>query len=217
MHTGDAAGVTPGAAWRAALEAACEVGSQQVLLGDRPTDVSQRRLAAAITGASGGRLAAALGVLIAGVVATATHALPSVEAAAAAATGAPAAGNAGILAGAVAAAAALAWPVLSPFAEVWRFGQLSGEQVEDVVAIKEPLQVRSRPLQCTAAQLHAVIWGGALLAHAAEGGGSDSAAARSILAHHSNGVAVKLPHMHMYWQQARNLHSWQHVYAVVMC
>jgi hypothetical protein len=31
---GDAAGITSGAAWRAALEAACEVGSQQVLLGE---------------------------------------------------------------------------------------------------------------------------------------------------------------------------------------
>lgn len=32
-NLGDAAGVSTGAAWRAALEAACEVGSQQVLLG----------------------------------------------------------------------------------------------------------------------------------------------------------------------------------------
>eukprot|EP00775_Hariotina_reticulata_P012413 gene12413-12548_t len=60
---GDQVGITPGAAWRAALEAACEVGSQQVLLGDRPTDVSQRRLASSITGASGGRLLAALGLM----------------------------------------------------------------------------------------------------------------------------------------------------------
>jgi hypothetical protein len=46
------------------------------------------------------------------------------------------------VAGAAAAALGLAWPVLAPFVEVWRFSQLSGPEVEDVVAIKEPLQVR---------------------------------------------------------------------------
>ncbi|KAF6254495.1 hypothetical protein COO60DRAFT_1703286 [Scenedesmus sp. NREL 46B-D3] len=139
---GDAAGITSGAAWRAALEAACEVGSQQVLLGDRPSDVTQRRLAVGISAASGGRLAASLGLLLAGVVSAATHALPDVEAAAAALTGAAAAGDAGIVLGSAAAALALAWPVLAPFAEVWQFSRLSGEEVEAAVAIKEPLQER---------------------------------------------------------------------------
>lgn len=111
--------------------------------GDRPTDVSQRRLAESITGASGGRLAAALGLLITGVISAATHIVPDVEAAAASLTGSAAAGDAGIVAGAAAAALALAWPVLGPFIEVWRFGRLTGQQVEDVVAIKQPLQVSS--------------------------------------------------------------------------
>lgn len=31
---GEQVGITPGAAWRAAMEAATEVGSQQVLLGE---------------------------------------------------------------------------------------------------------------------------------------------------------------------------------------
>uniref|UniRef100_A0A383WD58 Uncharacterized protein n=1 Tax=Tetradesmus obliquus TaxID=3088 RepID=A0A383WD58_TETOB len=135
---GDAAGITSGAAWRAALEAACEVGSQQVLLGDRPSDVTQRRLAVGISAASGGRLAASLGLLLAGIVSAATHALPDVEAAA----GSAAAGDAGIVVGSAAAALALAWPVLAPFVEVWRFSRLSGEEVEAAVAIKEPLQER---------------------------------------------------------------------------
>jgi hypothetical protein len=111
--------------------------------GDRPTDVSQRRLAAAISGASGGRLIASLGLLVAGIVSATTHVLPDVEAAAAAVVGSSAAADAGFVGGAAAAALALAWPVLEPFVEVWRFSQLSGQEVEDVVAIKEPLQVRA--------------------------------------------------------------------------
>lgn len=56
--------------------------------------------------------------------------------------GSTAAADVGIVAGAAAAALALAWPVLAPFVEVWRFSKLSGPEVEEVVAIKEPLQVR---------------------------------------------------------------------------
>lgn len=112
--------------------------------GDRPTDVTQRRLANSISGASGSRLAAALGLLATGVITASTHVIPDVEAAAAAVTGSAAAGDAGIVAAAAAAAGALAlaWPVLSPFAEVWQFSRLEGQQVEDTVAIKQPLQVR---------------------------------------------------------------------------
>lgn len=63
------------------------------------------------------------------------------EAAAAAVTGSATAGDASIVAAAAAGALALAWPVLAPFAEVWRFSQLEGQQVEEAVAIKQPLQV----------------------------------------------------------------------------
>jgi hypothetical protein len=106
--------------------------------------VSQRRLAYAITGASGGRLVAALGLLVAGIASASAHLLPDVEAAAAAAVGSGAAADAGIVGAAAAAALALAWPVLGPFVEVWRFSRLTGEEVEEVVAIKEPLQVRKQ-------------------------------------------------------------------------
>eukprot|EP00879_Flechtneria_rotunda_P015305 GHRR01015999.1.p1 GENE.GHRR01015999.1~~GHRR01015999.1.p1 ORF type:complete len:671 (+),score=251.32 GHRR01015999.1:265-2277(+) len=140
---GEAAGISSGAVWRAAMEAACEVGSQQLLLGDRPADVSQRRLANAITTACGSRLTAAFGLLVTGIVTTATHALPDIEAAAAAATGSAATGDAGIVLGAAAAALALAWPVLGPFAEVLQFSRLSGEEVEKIVEIKDPLQVNT--------------------------------------------------------------------------
>jgi hypothetical protein len=155
------------------MEAATEVGSQQVVLGecvlscwawptllwfcnvlsriagtaehtgDRPSDVSQRRLAAAITAASGSRLVAALGVLLAGIVTATAHVLPDVEAAAATLTGSAATADASLVGAAAAASLALAWPVLAPFVEVWRFSQLSGEELEEVVAIKEPLQVRT--------------------------------------------------------------------------
>jgi hypothetical protein len=43
--------------------------------------------------------------------------------------------------GVVAAVAAL-WPVLGPYLEVWRFSNMSGEEVEAAVAIKEAVQVR---------------------------------------------------------------------------
>jgi len=112
--------------------------------GDRPTDVSQRRLATSITAASGGRLLAAIALLVSGITAAATHSLADVEAAAAAATGSAAAGDAGIVAAAAAGALALVWPVLGPFVEVWRFSQLSGAEVEAAVAINEPLQVREK-------------------------------------------------------------------------
>lgn len=109
--------------------------------GDRPADVSQRRLASSITGASGGRLLAALALLAGGITAAATHSLPDVEAAAAAAAGSAAVGDAGVVAAAAAGALALVWPVVGPFVEVWRFSQLSGAEVEAAVAINEPLQV----------------------------------------------------------------------------
>jgi hypothetical protein len=113
----------------------------QCFAGDRPSDVTQRRLALGISSASGSRLAASLGLLLAGIVSAAAHALPDVEAAAAGLTGSAAAGDAGIVLGSAAAALALAWPVLAPFVEVWQFSRLSGQEVEAAVAIKEPLQV----------------------------------------------------------------------------
>jgi hypothetical protein len=99
-------------------------------------------LALGISSASGSRLAASLGLLLAGIVSAATHALPNVEAAAAGLTGSSASGDAGIVLGSAAAALALAWPVLAPFVEVWQFSRLSGQEVEAAVAINEPLQVR---------------------------------------------------------------------------
>ena len=47
---------TPGAAWQAALEAASEVGSQQLLLVDRPTVVTERKLADTLLQQSGEQL-----------------------------------------------------------------------------------------------------------------------------------------------------------------
>jgi hypothetical protein len=46
-----------GEAWRAALEAATEVGSTAVLLADRPVAVTERRMADDMVGASGPQIA----------------------------------------------------------------------------------------------------------------------------------------------------------------
>ncbi len=47
-------GLTPGAAWQAAMQAATEVGCQQVMLIDRPTVVTERKLTDALVAQTGG-------------------------------------------------------------------------------------------------------------------------------------------------------------------
>jgi hypothetical protein len=137
---GRAAGVAPGAAWRAAMEAATEAGALQVVLGDRPAMVSQRRLADGMFVSTAARLAAAVGLL------AAAAAAPRVAGVADALGGAGLpGGDAGVQAAAAAAglvaAAGVMWPVLGPLVEVWRFSRLDGPQVEEVVVVKEPIQV----------------------------------------------------------------------------
>ena len=102
-------GCAPGAAWRAALRAASEVGAQQVLLADLPTSITGRKLADALYATAGARAAGALGLLLSSVVgALATSVLdPAVEA--------------GVVAAAFAGAVALLWPVVGPFLEISAF------------------------------------------------------------------------------------------------
>lgn len=75
----DKAGVSSGEAWRVVLSAATSVGAQQVILGDRPADISQRRLAREMLSAASGRVAAALGLIVAGGVAAAMNVLQQVR------------------------------------------------------------------------------------------------------------------------------------------
>lgn len=99
-------GVAPGAAWRAALEAATEVGAGAFVLADLPNTLTQRRLADAMLAECGSRLLAAAGLLGCAVaVAAGTALLPD-------------AGEMALVAAAAAGAAALAWPVLAPLSEI---------------------------------------------------------------------------------------------------
>ncbi|KAG2427850.1 hypothetical protein HXX76_012171 [Chlamydomonas incerta] len=122
-------GLEPGAAWRAAMQAATQVGSSAVLLADRPADVTEHRMGAGLAKDSGVRMAASLTLLIGALVAELGGALASL----------PDQAEAGAVAAAVAAAVAVAAPVVGPFLEVSRFADMSAEQIEDAVAVKEPI------------------------------------------------------------------------------
>jgi pheromone shutdown protein TraB len=156
-RAGKAAGVLPGAAWRAALQAATEVGAQQLLLGDRPAPISERRLAAEVASMAGAAVVGALALLVAGVWAAAS---PAFLEALVTSTGADSGVLHMVVGTPVISAATLAlclvgsggmlWPVLGPLVEVWRFSQLSGPEVEAAVALPEPIQEGadvSRPLK----------------------------------------------------------------------
>jgi len=112
-------GIRPGAAWRTALAAAARSGAQQVVLGDRPASVSERRLAEGVVGAAAGRAAAALGLLAAGAAATAQPALDAYGSQ----------GDAAAVAVGLAGAAALMWPIVGPFVEAYQFSRMSADQV----------------------------------------------------------------------------------------
>uniref|UniRef100_A0A7R9VAT9 TraB domain-containing protein n=1 Tax=Chlamydomonas euryale TaxID=1486919 RepID=A0A7R9VAT9_9CHLO len=123
---GRAAGVERGAAWQAALQAASEVGTQQVLLVDRPTTVTERRLADAMLAECGPRLVGAATLVLGSIVA-------------AVAANAPVGAEAGGVLAAAAAAATLVWPVAAPLAKVRQLARMSAEAIEDAVAQKAPL------------------------------------------------------------------------------
>lgn len=134
---GRTVGVERGEAWRAALEAATAVGSGAVLLADRPTLVTERRMADGLAADAGVRLLAALGVLVGSMtVAWGTSLLPD-------------SADGGVLAAGLAAAAAVAAPVVGPFLEVSRFADMSAAEIEDAVAVKEPIDQGdlSKPLK----------------------------------------------------------------------
>jgi hypothetical protein len=74
-----------------------------------------------------------------------------------------------LAAGGVAAAAVLAaFPLVSPLVQIWLLAQKSKEEIEDIVRLKEPLQVNPACLsfvewgQLKAPPPHPGGWGGAL-------------------------------------------------------
>ncbi|CAL8464277.1 g3812 [Coccomyxa elongata] len=120
-------GVSPGEVWRAALEAASNVGTRQVHLGDLPANIMAPRLGDGVWRAaliSLGLVVAAASAAVAGEL---THRLPE--------------GTEALAAGGVAAVAALAaLPLVSPLVQIWLLAQKSKEEIEDIVRMKEPLQ-----------------------------------------------------------------------------
>jgi hypothetical protein len=112
--------------------------------GDRPAEVTERRLASTLLAPTLGRLAAAAGLVAAGAAAAVNHAAAQLLPDVAAASGVG--GDVAAVSVGVAAALAALWPVLGPYLEVWRFSNMSGEEVEAAVAIKEPVQVRAQVL-----------------------------------------------------------------------
>jgi hypothetical protein len=91
------------------MEAATEVGAQQLMLGDLPADITQRKLADSMFEASQARFAGAL-VAVAGAVAAAlTDVVPA---------DVP---DVALVGAGVAAAAALLAPVVLPFVEIYNF------------------------------------------------------------------------------------------------
>ncbi len=148
-QVGKKVGIERGAAWRAALEAASDVGCQQVraergdaccplvtlfralllpqvLLSDRPTAVTERRLGDNLFVGAGLRMVTALGLLIGSV------AVPL-------AVDYPLDYEAGGAAGALLLAAAAIWPVVGPFLEIKRLAGMGPAEIEEAVRVKGPL------------------------------------------------------------------------------
>ncbi|GLC67026.1 hypothetical protein PLESTF_000503400, partial [Pleodorina starrii] len=102
-------GLEPGAAWRAALEAATAVGCGTVLLADRPANVTQHRMGAGLAADTGLRLGGAAALAVGSLVVTLGSSLLPDQA------------DGGVLAAGLAAAVAVVAPVVGPFIEVSRF------------------------------------------------------------------------------------------------
>ncbi|KAL6762267.1 hypothetical protein V8C86DRAFT_2518932 [Haematococcus lacustris] len=120
-------GLTPGSAWQAALAAATEVGTQQVMLIDRPTIVTEPRLAAALWQHAGARIVSAVALVVGSIVAAVASSSLSES------------WELAGVAGAAALATGLVWPLVGPLAEVQQLAGRSAEAIEDAVAVKQPV------------------------------------------------------------------------------
>lgn len=112
---------------QAAAEAAARVGAAQVILGDRPAFVTQRRLAQGIWGALAPRATVGLIGFNTAIVAGVAQVVPASVCYEA-------------MAASIVATLALLTPVALPYLEMWRFSGLNAEEIEDTVDLPEPVQ-----------------------------------------------------------------------------
>lgn len=124
---GLAVGVDSGEAWRTAFRAAASVGAAQVVLGDRPSQITARRMGAAVLSSTAPTFLAACALSAAADYAAATGMLPD------------GAGPVAVLAGLAAVAASLA-PIAGPLLEVRSLSKKDAADIEAAVEVKEPLQ-----------------------------------------------------------------------------
>jgi pheromone shutdown protein TraB len=151
---GITAGITPGAAWRAALQAAAATDSVKlVLLGDRPAPVTAVRMADAVFASSalqlfGGILASIAGVII---VVSSSDVL-GIE------TTTPTILFPATIAAAILPLAIGSWPIAAPLLEIRAFSSLkTASEVENAVKLKEPMQKGTREEYINAPRVK--LWG----------------------------------------------------------
>lgn len=124
---GRKAGVSPGEAWRVAVEAAMANESALILLGDQPSSKTGRALAEGLWISScPWFLGASFATLATGIVASGS--LESVQAALACG-----------LVGTATFSVAL-WPLIAPLREIDALSKLSASDIEEAVRVREPLE-----------------------------------------------------------------------------
>ena len=138
-------GIDPGAAWRASLDASAAVGVSQIHLVDCAEEVTSHSLATSLFKGMIWRLGLA-GVLFGAVVTGLVNGLPEdIPGLDASLQGGLAPG---FLAAGFVASGAILWPILGPIFEVYRLSQMSPEEIEDAVSVKEPIQSKvNEPLK----------------------------------------------------------------------
>lgn len=124
---GLAVGVESGEAWRTAFRAAASVGSAQVVLGDRPSAITARRMGAAVLKSTAPVFLGACVLSAAADYSAATGMLPE------------GIGPVAVLAGLAAVAASLV-PIAGPLLEVRSLSKKDAANIEAAVRVPEPLQ-----------------------------------------------------------------------------
>ncbi|KAK9807775.1 hypothetical protein WJX72_008889 [[Myrmecia] bisecta] len=147
-------GVAAGQAWQVALAEAARYGASQVLLGDLPVSLTNRRAAEGIWGALLSKLIAAGALAAAAAAAAAAHA-------AAVSPAVPAEAALGLGAAALAAGGAAVWPVAGALLEVQALAGKSAEDIEASVRLTQPVQ-HHRGLLKLAGEDALLDWPGAL-------------------------------------------------------
>ena len=152
---GITAGITPGAAWRAALQAAAATDSVKlILLGDRPAPVTAVRMADAVFASSalqlfGGILASIAGVVI---VVSSSSDILGIE------TTTPTTLIPATIAAVILPLAIGSWPIAAPLLEIRAFSSLkTASGVENAVKLKEPMGKGTREEYINAPRVK--LWG----------------------------------------------------------